>query len=289
MKWFIVIVVSLLFMVPLTGYAQEECEATALIEQMSLDLSFYDEAVTNMDTSDGTAMMGLYLELVYVRHGYEDRSVCPELSRLNQLMIQVASELEDIVTFRITMLATPDQAETYQNLLDSVIIPRNVLTYDAFFAEAARFVSTLSVPLPDQLSESSLDPIPLGEAYTYRDGSLRILEIIDPYPSNDWRRARSGNRVIALRMALSCESPTCQTTDVFLTRLQLTDGTILQRADMATFISGDEARFYAPLNGMEGDTIEGLVWLEVPVEATYSIATIADLTTAETVEFSLGD
>ena len=283
-----------LLLIPLvTTYAQENCDAAALVGEMNGDLGSYGGRVTEATDADLETLTILYVDLLTLRHRYEDRSVCAELDTLNDLMLQIIAEMEDLTVVRIALQVNPDSSADYDLVLDRQILARNAATYDLYLAEAARVVNATAVG--DTQSDSgsagnSSGDVAIGEWHNYRDGRFRMVGIIDPYISSNWAQPRSGNRVIAVQMEISCDNPVdgeCNANNLFLTDITLGTGLEIGRGDTITLVSGDEPRFYAPQRGTQGQTIGGWVWLEVPQGATYTHITIFDWTTLRDVRVAV--
>jgi hypothetical protein len=105
--------------------AQEACNAADLVAVMTADLSDYGSRATATDTADVETLTTLYVDLLVLRHSYEDRIICDDLRIVNDLMLQIIGEMEDLTVMRLSMLAHPEAVDTYQFILEREVLQRN--------------------------------------------------------------------------------------------------------------------------------------------------------------------
>jgi hypothetical protein len=280
--------------------AQGVCDAATLVNEMNGDLASYGGRVTAASDADLETLTILYFDLLDLRHRYEDRVVCDELGRLNDLMLQIIAEMEDLSFTYMAVQVNPASSEDYDLILERQILARNTATYEAYLAEAAQVVNATTVAAGNsdtspQVSSgangNSSGEVAIGEWHNYRDGRFRIVGIIDPYISTNWAQPRAGNRAIAVQMEISCDNPLegeCTANSLFLSDVSLSSGVEIARGETITLVGDPDApRFYAPQRGTVGQLIGGWVYLEIPDGQSYTNMTVFDWTTLREVRVAI--
>jgi hypothetical protein len=279
--------------------AQEACNAADLVAVMTADLSDYGSRATATDTADVETLTTLYVDLLVLRHSYEDRIICDDLRIVNDLMLQIIGEMEDLTVMRLSMLAHPEAVDTYQFILEREVLQRNSATYDLFLEEATRVVNETVVtaaaaaPAPDAGAtfNTATGDIALQDWYTYRDGRFRVVAIIDPYVSQNWAQPRAGNRAIGIQLEIACDNPAdgeCNANNLFISDISLSNGRELARGETLSLVSDSSVpRFYAPQRGGLGETLTGWVYLEIPAGVGFTKMTVFDWTSLRSVGFLL--
>ena len=156
---------------------------------------------------------------------------------------------------------------------------------------AAAAAESAPAPSDGATFNTASGDVQVGDWYTYRDGRFRVVGVIDPYISQNWAQPRTGNRVIAIQLQISCDNPRdgeCNANNMGISDITLSNGQELARGETITLV-GDQSvpRFYAPQRGSAGELLNGWVYLEVPEGQSYSSMHVFDWTALRSIGFAL--
>lgn len=114
------------------------------------------------------------------------------------------------------------------------------------------------------------NPVPLGEAFQVDDGSVRLMEVFDPYEATgDVYGLDEGLRLVGFRFEYDCQladpNETCDGSDIWIDAIITQESKILS-SDTIVMVTDDVPRL-SNAEGFGGTLLEGYSFEAVPADA----------------------